>query len=136
AELITTLTDRASMPLGARPELLIKILSRQVFLGAVEGIHHPLAQITDQSLLLSAAVLIAGLAILIWTLYVGPLELRCFAVFGFSMFASALMSPLVSENQPQWEAMIRNDGGRYWLLPMLVFVAGLVRLLGARALPL
>jgi hypothetical protein len=136
AAIFSDLGSRSHMALGASPALLIKILSRQVFLGAIEGGKHPVAQFTDQSLLLSSAIVVTGVAVLMWAFCVGPLELRCFLVFGFTIFAAGLASPLTSPGPSQWEVLFHADGARYWLFPMLVFMAVLVRLLSAHARPL
>ena len=136
AAIFSDFGNRPGMALGPSPALLIKILSRQVFLGAMEGGKHPVASFTDHSLLLSAAIAMTGVAILIWALSVGPLELQCFLVFGFAIFAASLASPLTSPGPSQWEVLFHADGARYWLFPMLVFLAALVRLLSARTWPL
>jgi hypothetical protein len=132
----TVLRDRSRMALGANPLLLIRIVSRHVFWGAIEGIKHPWAQFTDERPLLSALVVLTGAAVVLWAAYVGTFELRGFLAFGVTILVAALMSPQVSVSQPQWEVLSFVDGGRYWLFPMLVFVAALVRLLEARKLPL
>jgi hypothetical protein len=127
---------RSRAELGASPALLIKILSRHVFLGPIEGMRHPLAGFMDQSLLLSAAVVVLGFSVVLVAFWIGPLELRAFLVFGLAIYASALARPQASDTAPQWEVLFHSDSNRYSLLPMLVFIAALVRLLGARVLPL
>jgi hypothetical protein len=114
--------------LGATPELFVKILSTQIFLGALIG-QKGLALIYNTGLydVLAIVFAIAGLAALINASLKAPLELRLFILYAFLLFGAALYSPLVNKTMPQWPLLlIPGVGGRYWFTPMLAFVGVLV----------
>lgn len=123
---------RPHMPLGATPELFFKILSSQVFLGALIG-QRGLHLISHLSTLYSALVIIfaiIGFAALINALLKAPLELRLFILYAFLLFIAALYTPVVNKTTPQWPPLlIPGVGGRYWFIPMLAFTSVLVWLL-------
>jgi hypothetical protein len=76
-----------------------------------------------------------GCAVLAWGAWAGPLELRGFLAFGLTIFAASLARPQANCTLPQWQVLFHIDGCRYWLFPMLAFMATLVRMLDARAEP-
>ncbi|HWR59185.1 MAG TPA: hypothetical protein VN328_09885 [Thermodesulfovibrionales bacterium] len=120
---------RPHMPLGATPELFFKILSSQVFLGALIGQKglHLISHLSTFYSVLVMIVGIMGLAALINALLKAPLELRLFILFAFLLFIAALYSPVVNRTTPQWPPLsIPGVGGRYWFIPMLAFTSVLV----------
>jgi len=119
----TAAASRPKVGLGATPELLIRLLAGQVYLGAVLGqrndpAHKPLW------LLCAAAVL--GTAVIVYTLRGAELELKLFVIFCLLALIAGLMSPKVSMTTPQWPVLLQAGALRYWFLPMTAFVWALI----------
>jgi len=119
---------RPQRTLGATPELFVKILTTQVFLGALVGqkglelLHHA----RWHNIVVIIVALLGHLA-LINALLKAPLPLRLFVLYGLFIFCAALLSPLVNLTDPQWPLLLLPGvGGRYWFIPMLVFISVLV----------
>jgi hypothetical protein len=124
---------RSHAPLGASSALFVKILSGQIFLGALIGQHGYEMIISPSPLfsLLSLSVALAGVILIALALLKAPVELRLFIVFAAMIFASALISPQVSAFAPQWPLLfLPGTGGRYWFIPMLAFITVVVWMLG------
>lgn len=132
AVLLATIGERTHAPRGASLALLVHILGRHVFWGAVEGASHPFTTLVGHHLLLFSAAALAGVATLAYALWRGPLELRAFILFSWIVLAASLMHPQVSVADPQWPVLANAAATRYWLFPMLAFFAALVWLLGDR----
>lgn len=116
---------RITSPLGATPSRLVAIIARQVFAGAVLGFNHYLRW--PQGVVLEALVFAAGMAVLGYVLLRRPGELRLLVLFAAVLLAGALVSPVVSNTEPQWQAMTHaGAGNRYYLIPMLAWLASLV----------
>lgn len=126
---------RVVAQLGASPKLFFKILAGQVFLSSLFGQTGYEWIMPKHSLYLPLTVLICGISLLalLYALFKAPLELRLFIIFAASIFVTALASPVVSMNSPQWESMwLPGVGGRYWFMPMLAFVTTLIWLLSVK----
>jgi hypothetical protein len=120
---------RPPRSLGASPYLFFKILSEQVFLGALIG-QAGIQKLMAFPGLFRAAVIISatgGLAACIYALLKASLQLRLLILYGFLLFCAALSSPLVSLAGSQWPLLLLPGvGGRYWFIPMLAFICVLV----------
>lgn len=129
-------SNRLHLSLGAAPELFLKILAGQVFLGALigqKGYAWVSPFLNGYSLLL-VLVASAGVAACLYGLLKGPLELRLFIAFAALIFGTSLLSPTASMTIPQWEALcIPGNSARYWFIPMLAFVTLLTWLLRAKS---
>ncbi len=125
------LNGRPPMPttLGASFSAFCKILAFQVFLTpfprAVQVAH--LADGSLASLVVSCSVTAVGLALMIYLLMVGGLEIRCLILFTGIMVAACLASPIATHVTSQWEALqIAGNAGRYWFVPRLTVAAATV----------
>ncbi len=114
---------RPKVGLGATPQLFIKLLAGQVYLGALLGQH---SWSTHKNLVLLTAVALLGTAILVFCFIKTGLELKLFILFAVLVFAASLKSPMVSLTVPQWEVLKDAPGIRYWFFPMLAFVWALI----------
>jgi hypothetical protein len=126
-------SSRSHMFLGATPKLFDRILSGQVFLGALIGQRGYEWFVSHYGLNSMFALIIAmiGLAVVINALLKTPIELRLFILFAILIFCSALIAPQVSDVVPQWQALSTPGWGvRYWFIPMLAFLTILVWMLG------
>lgn len=126
---------RTVAQLGASPKLFFKILAGQVFLSSLFGQNGYEWIMPKHSLYLPLTVLICGISLLalLYALFNAPLELRLFIIFAASIFTTALASPVVNMNSPQWQSMwLPGVGGRYWFMPMLAFVTTLIWLLSVK----
>jgi disulfide bond formation protein DsbB len=118
---------RSAAPLGAGPRMLARIVALQVVLGAELG-YRTISGIPEwrtwQNNFLPltvafGALLTGGLA---W--WRGPSVTRLAIVFGALMLTAALISPQISLDQPQWPLMTRPPlGNRYYLIPMVAWIA-------------
>jgi hypothetical protein len=115
--------ERATTPLGATLPLFARLVSGQVFLGALWGENSFAA-----SSHLPAALLIFGLGVglLYYALLSLHLEMKLFIAFAILITAAALKSPLVAGSQPRWVLLSIDKGGRYWFFPMLAFIWALL----------
>jgi hypothetical protein len=77
------------------------------------------------ALLLAVAVIIVGVAV-----WLGPFELKMFNLWAGLTLAGSLASPLVSPTGSQWQGLILDPGGRYWLFPSLALLVDAVWLVG------
>lgn len=118
AELAASAT-RPVTPLGATPQLLLRLIAGNVYMGAVWGqngfaVRGPLAG--------EIAVFLLGSAILGYCLYRGRLELKLFIAFSLLILAASLYSPLIIGPLPRWQLLAIDKGGRYWFFPMLALL--------------
>jgi hypothetical protein len=123
---------RSAAPLGAGPRMLARIVALQVVLGAEFGYRtisgvpawHAWRNNVLPLAVALGALLAAGLA---W--WRGPRVTRLAILFGGLMLTAALISPQISLDQPQWPLMtVPPLGNRYYLMPMLAWVAVLFTL--------
>ncbi len=119
----TAAATRPKVGLGATPELLIRLVAGQVYLGAVLGERNDPAH-KELWLLCAAAVL--GTTVIVYTLTRAGLELKLFVTFCLLALIAGLMGPKVSMTTPQWPVLLRAGGLRYWFLPMTGFVFALI----------
>jgi hypothetical protein len=115
--------------IGANIHDFAAILGRQVFFSSIVGL-------STQSLLMSLQGLsfieftcaAVGIALLLYALRFGPLELRLFILFSYAVLALGLINPLAgTPDHTQWYWLSRPGcGNRYYFLPMLAFLASLV----------
>lgn len=126
--------------LGASPVLLAHILVNQVFAGGIVGMKFVSHYLTGPFGLAPTGPLwwtrsryalifcCLGLGVGGAAFLKGPVVFRQFAVFAVLIVASALASPMVTLDRPQWLPMVfPGIGGRYFMLPILAwFVAVLV----------
>jgi hypothetical protein len=124
--------NRNLAPLGASPIALARILTDQIILPAFIGTR---GTMDGQKLLLHqneiviwalVAVAFVAVARACWR---GPGLLRLLAGFSALVLITALRSPVVSADMPQWAAMdIVGAGCRYFFFPLLLWFSCLLRL--------
>jgi hypothetical protein len=115
--------------LGATPVLFAKILASQVFLGALVGRNN--LPYRHSYTLHAVLITVAGIAALVYALWRARWELRLLIVFTSIILTAALLNPMAAP--PKWPALLTAWGVRYWLLPMLTFVATLLWMAGNRS---
>jgi hypothetical protein len=129
---------RSQMFLGATPELLVRILSGQVFLGALigQGGYSWVVSSSEWRFIPALFIALIGLTVMIYALLKGPVELRFFIIFALLTFSTALISPQASATNPQWQVLtLPGVGGRYWFIPMLAFISVLIWMLRKSSSP-
>jgi hypothetical protein len=115
--------------LGATPLLFFRILSGQVFVGAVWGMNY-FGERTHPT----AVIVVTSFGILLWAvalLKTSP-EQKLFVIFSILMFLGGLKSPLISGPAPQWQLLLTDVGCRYWFFPILAFLWSLIWCAGKR----
>ncbi len=127
-------SERHLQPLGASFAGLARILVGQVFLAGIVGAGE-MTRFEPSSIWRSdffvVAILIVFLAIMGFAFFKGPRAFRLFVLFATLVLASALVSPVISTTQPQWDALeTPGAGSRYYLLPILAWFAALLVLSG------
>jgi hypothetical protein len=133
--------DRQLAANGATFSRFAGILGRQIFLSSLLGRNSQdwLIQL-DFLPQVEAIATVAGLAILLYALRYGQIELKLFILFAYAELALSLIRPLAGPpDRPQWDWLcVPGCGERYYFLPMLAFLAALVwmatRKASARAL--
>jgi len=133
---ITGDASRFHSNLGAGIVPLARILGGQIFLAGSFGVsllsqaqNLPLWRAGDLPLALSAF----GLAIVIFTFSQGSSAYRKFVVLAALIFAAGLASPVISLDQPQWQAMaVPGVGCRYYFFPLLAWFTAVLLLIGHR----
>jgi hypothetical protein len=129
---------RSSVPLGAGPRALARILAFQIVLQAELGLRTA-TRLLDTAAwrtnILPVAVTIAGAALGTVGLLRGSPLLRKFCLFAGLMLGVALASPLASLTEPQWPVLAMPlAANRYFTFPMLAWVAILFTLTGQRTI--
>jgi hypothetical protein len=118
---------RGQGDLGATPMLFAWILTTRVFLAAlVGGDNLPYG---DSYALNAVLFTVAGIAAFVYGLWRARWELKVFVVFASVVLTAALLTPIAPP--PKWLGLLTPLCTRYWLLPMLAFVAALVWMAGA-----
>jgi hypothetical protein len=120
--------SRSQMALGATPELLVRILSGQVFLSALIGQKGYEWIVSHSGLhnMFSLIIAATGLVVIVNALRKAPMELRLFIGFAALIFGATLISPQASVTTSQWQTLSApGNGGRYWFMPMVAFVSTL-----------
>jgi hypothetical protein len=116
--------------IGATFSRFAAIFGRQIFLSSLLGKSSQAWLLELSSLhLVEAIATVVGLAVLLYALRYGPIELKLFILFAYAVLALALLIPLVgTPDHPNWELMCGTaiDGERYYFLSMLAFLASLV----------
>jgi hypothetical protein len=117
---------------GATIERLTGILGGQVFLSSILGLR-TFIQLYFAHVhflfLIQVVALVVGLAILLYAVLYGPLELKLFLLYAAITLSVALIRPyaILRGNYEQWQLM-QTPGitNRYWFFPMLAFLASLI----------
>ena len=128
--------SRSAAPLGAGLIALARIVALNIALGGLLGLRlivrvgaSPLWGIDA----VPVAVALGFVALALAAVRRGSAMLRKAALAATCLFAAALWQPQVHLVDPQWPVMTRPGGGmRYYFTPILVWLACLLSLTGAR----
>lgn len=127
---------RVSGPLGATPELLVKILA-MIPLGAevgYNGVYIILNSFLWHGALVASLIVSLSGMLFFTAVSKGPRILKEFTFFAAVMFVLALCKPLMSMTDPQWPRfMMQPAGNRYFLYPMLAWWGALFVLTAAHS---
>lgn len=115
--------------LGANIGLLLNIIGGHIFFASVFGdfgyarsLDYPFWKLTVKIL-----INLAGFSLILYALIKSPVELRLFILFSSLICIAALISPAVSSEIPQWQALrISGVGVRYWFIPIYCFSTVLI----------
>jgi hypothetical protein len=119
---------RAHFPLGASPELFVRILSGNVFLGAVLGYTRLGYAPGTGVLIFLVCVAVAGSAIAASCFLGANVEMRLFMAFSGMLYVASLLFPVVRPPQGYtvWDVLEETRGAHYWFIPSLAFAWSLV----------
>ena len=118
--------ERSSEGLGATPMLFIRMLSGDIYLGALIG-PSTLAMKPGSGFALFLILLaVCGTALIVLVLRKGPRQMTLMAIFAVLVLFASIMSPSSPEKSGRWELIARAAGVRYWFYPSLVFLWSLV----------
>jgi hypothetical protein len=117
---------------AASPELLIRILARQVFLAALVGkrVLSGFSLDSTSGLILAIVAVSAGFAIELYVFLKAPIVWKAVILFSLCMLGASMAYPMTLS--PQWPALLASGGGRYWFFPIVAFVSSLVWMLHGR----
>ena len=122
---------RGAVVLGASVGGFFQIVAGKIFISGIFGwtVYRSIWQTAWWLSGLPAFVIgVGGLFLLAYVFRQSRLEMRLFLVYCYSVFALALLFPMVSAGAgvPEWSSMLRPNGGnRYYLLPMLAWIAAI-----------
>ena len=130
--LMTAFDTRSAMSLGVTIGLFIKIVTGQIFVGAIIG-KRGFAWLYNHGFLSNFIYIInflIGSLIILFVFIKSKWELKSFLVFSGLILLISLAKPMASLSQNQWYILsLPGAGTRYWFIPMLAFVFCLVFLL-------
>jgi hypothetical protein len=121
-------TGRPNNGFGGDPAILTRILSGNVFLGALLG-STPLAVMPGSgAMTFLICVAVAGLAIVVWCLVKSNVEMKLFLVFTAMLFFVSLWRPTAyaAPGNTVWQVLAEAPDVRYWFLPSLAFAWSLL----------
>ena len=124
--------SRRPAPNGASFVRLIGIVGGQVFLSSTLGVRTFIRLFFGHSSylqLLQSIAAVAGVAIVAYAVFRGPLELKLFVAYATAIMILALARPVASFGGvlEQWQQLqVPGIGNRYYFFPMLAFFASLV----------
>ena len=124
AVLITGGSERLLAVRDASPQLLVRILAKQVFLAPFFG-RRPLGRFSFESgwgFRIAAAAVLLGIAIEVYVFLKASYPWKAFLIFANCILAVSLAAPTTAT--PQWPNLLTSGGVRYWFFPMLAFIAG------------
>ena len=130
--LLLTFSARPQAQSGASLVNFAKLFGGQVVICSLLGqrIYAKILAFNLWSDVFVVVLAILGVGIIVYSLFVAPLELKLFNLFGWLIFCAALITPTVNEPIPQWEAMsLPGNATRYWFVPMMCFEVTLLYLL-------
>ncbi|MDR3531500.1 MAG: hypothetical protein P4L90_13235 [Rhodopila sp.] len=134
----TMSATRPEAPLGVGVVTLARIIALQIILGAALGITNIIrvsrSWVWGIDAVPLAIALVGGFLCLVALRRGTPLLRKSF-VWAAPIFAAALITPVVSLTEPQWTVLtIPGAGNRYFLIPMLVWIAICMSLLHDRTM--
>jgi hypothetical protein len=127
----TGATTRPHPPLGATPHSFMAVVAGNVFSAAVVGLKNYmkifyLAWWEPHSLALRTTFLV-GFGAVAYAAIRGPVELRLFTLFAWLVLLASMLTPVLTLTGDQWPLLSHpGAGNRYYLLPMLSFLASVV----------
>lgn len=115
---IAAQSGRPTMFLGATAMRFIRIVSGQIYVGAILG-RNVGPHLSRWPLLV---IFVLGTALLLNCLRRCRIELRLFVAFSSILFGAALLRPFIElPNIPAWLTLSRDGGNRYWFFPLVAF---------------
>jgi len=110
--------------LGARFDLLVRILGGHVFLGSLIGANNFAAIPGRQAFAILAIALVFGSSIAAFALLRAPLPVKLLALYAVLIVSAALTLPssYAPPGTGQWEMIAKAGAVRYWFLPTLTFI--------------
>jgi hypothetical protein len=129
ALLILDPNGRPNFGFGANPIMLTRILSGNVFLGALLGRNGTAAMAGPGAAAFLICIAVAGLAIVLWCLLKSEVEMKLFLLFAAMLFIVSLVRPTVypPAGTTAWEMLAGASDIRYWFIPSLAFAWSLCR---------
>ena len=123
------LTERPSAaPLGASLKLFLRIVGGHLFVSSIVG-ENGFAWTFERPFWKDGVAILInllGFALLIYAFIKSKFEMRLLIIFAALIAATALISPAITKDMPQWEAMrFPIAGARYWLIPIFCFLLAL-----------
>jgi hypothetical protein len=119
---------RAHFPLGANPELFVRILSGNVILGAVLGYTRLGYTPGTGVLIFLLCVAVVGVVLGAVCFYGANEEMKLLLAFAAMVYVASLLFPVVRppEGYTVWDVLAQTRGGHYWFIPSLAFAWSLL----------
>jgi hypothetical protein len=115
--------------LGANWQGFTRILSGQIYLGALLGQNSLSISSGTATFIALACVAIGASAVMAACFMRASIEMRCLIVFAAIVFTASLVSPMIitAPGQTLWEALAQAREEHYWFFPILAFAWSLVQ---------
>jgi hypothetical protein len=115
---------------ATRPQTPL-VLAGNVFAGAVIGLRHYTVVFAQPwwgpHALALLATFVVGVAMMLYASFRSSVELRLFVLFAWILLIASLLTPVASYTHPQWPFLAHPGvGDRYFVIPMLAFLASAV----------
>ena len=120
-----TRIDAERLPLGASSPLFVQIVGDDLVLDSVVG-YGGLQSMRHVPVACSIVFCLLGVFIMFFAIRCGPLEYRLLGIFSLILFAASLKSPVIFGDGTRWQLLLADSGMRYFFLPSLVLLWGLV----------
>jgi hypothetical protein len=120
--------DRPNYGFGASPEMLTRILSGNIFMGALLGRNNLAVMPGPGAMTFLICIAVVGLAIVFWCLLKSELEMKLFLCFTAMLLGVSLVRPTAFPpvGTTVWGMLAQASDIRYWFIPSLAFAWSLL----------
>lgn len=126
--LVVNPSGRAHAILGASPALLTRILSSQIFLGALLGGNGLAVNLSTKLFIFLLCVAMGGMAIFVYCFAKSTFNMKVLLLLSSMLLVASFLSPAAypPPGVSRWQMLASASGIRYWFFPTLAFAWSIV----------